>query len=262
MVTRQKVYPSGPDDFRGASERLLVAGIALSGDDAWLAAQGARGSVTVWDLHKQELLLALPEGAYNWGLAWSPNRELLAASFSDGSLVVWNIPRIREQLAKIGLDWQDPALPAARHGLVEAESEPPAFESARLLALEVWDPARATQAIEGNVCRIDVTAVDGTKWHARLTQVFGDLHEGATYTIRFRAKADPPRPIVLHGQIDQPDWKSIGLNQVVALSTDWQVYQYEFRPKNLAAWNAIHFLLGERTGTVWIADFTVAKATK
>jgi WD40 repeat protein len=106
--TRERVYPSGPDDFRGASEQNLICVVALSADDAWLATQGTRG-VTVWDMRRRELLLALPEEHdISWGLAWSPNRELLAASFSDGTLVIWNIPRVRALLAEIGLDWQDP----------------------------------------------------------------------------------------------------------------------------------------------------------
>src|SRR5262249_7597966 len=90
VVTRQKVYPSAADDFRGAGERGLAWAVALSAGDAWLAVNGARGSVTVWDLQTRELLLALPEGGFVWGLAWSPNRELLAVSHSDGSLVLWN----------------------------------------------------------------------------------------------------------------------------------------------------------------------------
>ena len=53
VVTRQRVYPAGPGDFRGAREGGPMASSALSGDDAWLAAQGARGAVTVWDLHKE-----------------------------------------------------------------------------------------------------------------------------------------------------------------------------------------------------------------
>ena len=52
---------------------------------------------------------------------------------------------------------------------------------------------------EGNVQRVDVTAVDGTDWHAQLCQVFDDLQEGETYTIRFRAKADAPRRMKLCG---------------------------------------------------------------
>jgi WD40 repeat protein len=61
VVTRQRVYPSGPDDFRGATESGPDGYIALSADDAWLAASGARGTVTVWDLRARKLLLTLPE---------------------------------------------------------------------------------------------------------------------------------------------------------------------------------------------------------
>jgi len=93
-------------------------------------------------------------------------------------------------------------------------------------------------------------------------QVFDDLQEGATYTVRFRAKADVPRPIVVYGEIGEPDWKNIGLNQVVPLTEEWQTYQYEFQAKNLAAQNTIQFRLGDRTGTVWIADFTLTKGAK
>ena len=51
-------------------------------------------------MRKRELLLALPEEhTLNGSLAWSPDHELLAAGFFDGSLVIWNIPRVREQLA-------------------------------------------------------------------------------------------------------------------------------------------------------------------
>src|SRR5207253_7799549 len=202
VVTRQQVSPSDPEDFRGAKERGLMSIIALSADDAWLAVQGARGAVSVWDLRQRELLLALPEEhGFNWGLAWSPNGELLAAGFSDGSLVLSNIPRVRARLAEVGLDWRDPPLPDVRPKPAEATSEPPPREPARLHMLELFGTARATLAAEGNVCRVDVTAVDGTNWHARATQLFEDLQEGATYTVRFRAKADAPRTMDLYGGI-------------------------------------------------------------
>jgi WD40 repeat protein/serine/threonine protein kinase len=106
VVTKEKLYPSGPDDFRGASERGLISAVALSPDDAWLAVQAMRPSICIWDMQKRELLLALPERHdYVWGMAWSPDRALLAAGFSDGTLVIWNIPKIRAQLAELGLDW-------------------------------------------------------------------------------------------------------------------------------------------------------------
>src|SRR5262249_39457929 len=142
---------------------------------------------------------------------------------------------------------------------VEAPSLPP-VETTHLFTLEAHGTTRATLALEGNGHRVDVTAVDGTDWHARLFQVFDDLQEGATYTVRFRAKADVPRRIVFYALT--PDWHRIGLDEVVLLTQDWQPYQYEFQAKNLAALNAIFFILGKQTGTVWITDFTVTKSAK
>jgi hypothetical protein len=260
---RQKVYPSGPRDFRGAREGHPMGSLALSADDSWLAAQGARGAVTVWDMRQKELLLALPEEpSSNWGLAWSPNRAQLAAGFSDGSLVLWNIPRVRAQLAEIGLDWQDPPLPAEHPKPAAAPMEPPPIEPARLFALHLLGTARATLAAEGTICRVDVTAVDGPHWKAQLCQLFDDLEEGSTYTIRFRAKATARRHLKLSGSIEEPTRHDIGLDEEVSLTEDWLAYRYEFRAKNLTGEPKISFALGERTGTVWIADFTLTKHAK
>jgi tetratricopeptide (TPR) repeat protein len=67
---------------------------------------------------------------------------------------------------------------------------------------------------------------------------------------------------LLGGYIDEPDWHGIGLRQDVPLSEAWQDFQYEFQAKDLAAENSIHFIVGDQTGTVWIADFTLTKGTE
>ena len=57
-------------------------------------------------MESQKLIGALPEGtATVWCLAWSPDRQRLAVGFSDGGLVIWNLPEIRSQLRELGLDW-------------------------------------------------------------------------------------------------------------------------------------------------------------
>jgi len=76
----------------------------LSGDGAWYAIGGR--VPTIWDLDNKKLLLALPgERSAVWCVAWSPNKEQLAVGTADGGLIVWNVPRVRKQLAEIGLDW-------------------------------------------------------------------------------------------------------------------------------------------------------------
>jgi hypothetical protein len=129
-------------------------------------------------------------------------------------------------------------------------------------ALELYGTAGAALSTKGTVHQVDVTAVDGTVWHAKLVQVRADLEEGATYTVRFRAKADAPRPMTLNGQIAEPNWHNIGLDKAVPLTRDWKDYQYRFQAKRLAAANRIEFIVGQRTGTVWIADFTLTKSAK
>jgi WD40 repeat protein len=78
--------------------------LAMSPDGTRFASIGRRD--TVWDMESRQLLVALPESRVaRWCLALSPNKELLAVGASDGGLEIWNLPRIRSQLAAIDLGW-------------------------------------------------------------------------------------------------------------------------------------------------------------
>jgi eukaryotic-like serine/threonine-protein kinase len=80
------------------------AAITLSADGIWLAQGGP--AVRVWDLQRRELLFALPkERSLPWSFAWSPDRRLLAVGTSDGELAIWDVERMRTQLAELGLAW-------------------------------------------------------------------------------------------------------------------------------------------------------------
>ncbi len=106
VATKQKVLPSGPDDF-GAATDLSFGVLALSADNAHLAVQGRGRRVRVWDMRNTKLLVELPEERQTvYGLAWSPNESLLAVSGGDG-LVIWNIAKIKALLDQIGLGWSN-----------------------------------------------------------------------------------------------------------------------------------------------------------
>jgi len=77
---------------------------ALSHDEQWLALPGTR--VTLWDLEARKLILALPaEASPIESLAWSSDRSRLAVGLTDGTIVIWHLPTLRQQFAEIGLTW-------------------------------------------------------------------------------------------------------------------------------------------------------------
>lgn len=89
-------------------EGLTTGGLqsALSRDGTWLATGGGGQSVAIWDLKRRERLCMLPqERSTVWSIDWSPDRRQLAVGSSSGSVVLWDITRIREQLDEIGLAW-------------------------------------------------------------------------------------------------------------------------------------------------------------
>jgi WD40 repeat protein/Flp pilus assembly protein TadD len=66
----------------------------------------------LWSTQTGSSVFALPlESGVSWSDALSPYGEHLATGQVDGGLVIWNVPGIQAQLAKIGLEWRGDARP-------------------------------------------------------------------------------------------------------------------------------------------------------
>src|SRR5262249_4655538 len=80
VTTGEKVFAFESSKFVQSMHRFEGGLLALSADGTWLAQSGF--APRVWDLESQQLLFLLPDkSAYPWSLAWSPNKEHLAAGF-------------------------------------------------------------------------------------------------------------------------------------------------------------------------------------
>jgi WD40 repeat protein len=82
--------------------------LALSCEGRWLAvsSESLRG-VDIFDFNAGKLLYSLPErpGSVYW-LAWDPSDEpRLAIACDNGDISIWDLAKIDQQLADLGLDF-------------------------------------------------------------------------------------------------------------------------------------------------------------
>jgi WD40 repeat protein len=87
------------------------AHLAASPDGRWLA----DGDSALWSSQTgSRVFLLPPESGPNWSEALSADGERLAFGQADGGLEIWNVPKIQDQLARIGLAWHADARPPQR----------------------------------------------------------------------------------------------------------------------------------------------------
>lgn len=99
----------------------------------------------------------------------------------------------------------------------------------------------------------------GPDWHVQAGISGLDLQDGATYTLKFRAKSDRDRTAGVEAALDEDDWHSVGLSNTFSLTGDWKNYKFVFTAERAHPnHNRITFILGGATGTVDIADLSLS----
>jgi serine/threonine protein kinase/WD40 repeat protein/tetratricopeptide (TPR) repeat protein len=81
--------------------------LQVSPGDRWVMGPGG----SLWSSQTGSRVFAFPQESLGWTQALSPDGKHLATGRTDGGLVIWNVPRIQAQLAKIGLAWRADAPP-------------------------------------------------------------------------------------------------------------------------------------------------------
>jgi WD40 repeat protein/serine/threonine protein kinase len=104
VAARKRVFAFESQEVAGSNRAFAAGHVFLSADGTWAAQSDL--TPRIWDLDSRKLLLLLPKDrAFPGSLAWSPNKELLAAGLADGELVIWNFRIIKAELDKLGLGW-------------------------------------------------------------------------------------------------------------------------------------------------------------
>lgn len=106
---------------------------------------------------------------------------------------------------------------------------------------------------------VSVHSADGTVWHAQVNLTGLDFKPGDDYTVTFEARADTPRTIPVDTLLDESDWHNVGMNYSADLTPDWKQFSTVFTAHDTVAGHCrISFLLGDRSGSLWIRGLTVA----
>jgi serine/threonine protein kinase/WD40 repeat protein len=92
--------------FTGAS----LVRLAQTADGRRVAVAAPASQISVYNLAADRELLRLPrEAAEIWTLNWDSAGTRLALGLSDGTIVLWDIARIRSALSELGIDLPEPA---------------------------------------------------------------------------------------------------------------------------------------------------------
>lgn len=130
--------------------------------------------------------------------------------------------------------------------------------------LQRFAPAEATLTTQGTAQVTRITKTDGEPWHVQLTKLNASVKDGVPLTVKFRAKANKSRDMMLMGNISDGDYHPICDQQYVALETAWRDYTFRITPHDSAGHPVgfPQFLLGKETGTVWIDRVRVTSPDK
>jgi WD40 repeat protein len=87
-----------------------------------------------------------------------------------------------------------------------------------------------------------------------------DLKEGGEYVIRFKARAGVPRSVMVRAGIDHDDFHSIGLDERIPLSEQFDSFEFKFRAHDVAPnHNRFGFMLGGEDGAVFVKDMSLVE---
>lgn len=126
--------------------------------------------------------------------------------------------------------------------------------------MTLLDPAQGAVEAEDGAIKVSVEKPGKEDWRVQLAQTAAFPEPGVSYTLSFRARANPPRTMRVSAQVLGSDFHDIGINRVAAVGSEWAQYEYTFVAQNLGTKG--HYLpvffFGTDKGDTYLADVSVS----
>ncbi len=117
--------------------------------------------------------------------------------------------------------------------------------------------------VVGNELVLTTTNSTGTDWHVKALQSRLQLENGAQYVVRFQMKSPDLCPVTLAGNIDQADFRGIGLSEKLLPTAEYEQYEVTFVARNaIPQNNRIGIYFGAKVGQVVVKQFVILKKTE
>lgn len=220
---------------RAASSRRIVVGVARASGDF-----GSLG------LYRE---LSVTEGWQQLGFVFSAtDSDAAARIYFDLGQEVGDV-----ELAAINLEERSPTAPLPPAAVWQLSVNAPVAERSALARLEFpIDPPQSLRV------KIFKTTRERQAWNLQLNQPNLAVVKDHEYVLRFRARAAAARPISVALGRAYGDYDTLGFYREVALTKNWQPFEFIFSP-TVGDGNArIFFDLGQEAHDVELADIVLA----
>lgn len=137
------------------------------------------------------------------------------------------------------------------------------WETSRSLGGAVSKFQVSQEGPEGSAClKIDIEKPGVNTWDISLTQSNLEFHSNQTYRVSFWAKSEESKPVLVLIQQQNKPYKIVGdANKTLPLTTEWQAYSIECKPKLDETAARFTLRLGKSTGSFAFARFSVDAPT-
>lgn len=204
-------------------------------------------AVAIIEINNENTIVGWGNDAAEAGL------ERLPEPFKGELVSIWNrwLTKKYGTERKLLAGWNSDSEPLSAPLLPDQAS----WEIERHEADVTTSEAPAQKRGTGKALMAEVRQNPGPDWHvqAHLTKV--SLEAGKRYTLTFRAKAEPARQIPVSVRLHKPDWRNLGLESNVRVTSEPRDYTLTFTALEADPESArISFTLGGTKGKVELTD--------